>query len=183
MTNLIELIRKNLGYNEIHKIDPNTQDVRADQKVHGTDSLTQAAIPTVLVGLYNNLQTEESASQMLEGDSASWLTTIFGNKTDSVIDKIAAYAKTAPASVKQESEHIANEAVRIVRQQISDHQNFTAIQAFVKENRTDTLKYLPAALQIGDLVNNNNIDDRTNKMEGPVSNFMHKLEKTFNSNE
>jgi len=157
--------------------------VREDQKVHGTDSLAQAAIPTVLVGLYNNLQTEESASKILDGDSVNWLTTIFGNKTDSVIDKIAAYAKTAPSSVKQEAEHIANEAVRVVRQQISDHHNFTAIQAFVKENRTDTLKYLPAALQIGDLVNNNNIDDRTNKMEGPVSNFMHKLEKTFNSNE
>ena len=183
MNNLIELVRKNLGFNELRKIDPNTQDVRDDEKIHGTDSLAQAAIPAVLIGLYNNLQIAESAAAILDGESVNWLKTIFGNRTDEVVDKIAAYAKTAPASVKQEAEHIANEAVRVVRHQIHHHNSFTAIRAFVKENRTDTLKYLPAALQIGDVVENNNIDDRTNKMEGPVSNFMHKVEKAFNSNE
>jgi len=129
------------------------------------------------------LQNEETAPVILDGDSVNWLATIFGNKKDQIIDKIATYAKSTPTAAKQEAEHIANEAVRVVRQNISDHENFTTVQAFVKDNRNDTLKFLPASLQLGDLLNNNNIDDRTNKMEGPVSDFMHKLEKTFNSNE
>jgi hypothetical protein len=183
MANLIETIRKNLGFNELNKIDPNTQDVQEHQKVHGTDSLAQAAIPAILVGVYNNLQNLETASVILDGDSVNWLSTIFGNKKDQIIDKIATYGQSTPTAAKQEAEHIANEAVRVVRQNIPDHKNFTAVQTFVKENRNDTLKFLPASLQLGDLLNNNNIDDRTNKMEGPVSNFMHKLEKAFNSNE
>ena len=42
--------------------------------------------------------------------------------------------------------------------------------------RHNILVYLPAALQLGDLLNDNAMDDRTNKMEGPVSNFMHNIE-------
>ncbi|MBS1597730.1 MAG: hypothetical protein JST75_05865 [Bacteroidetes bacterium] len=181
MINIIDSITKNLGYNQLRKVDPNTQDIKDDEKVHGTDSLAQAAIPAVLIGLFNRLQDTESAAKIIEGDSINWMSEIFGNKTDMVIDKIAAYAKAAPASTKQECEHIAHEAIRLMRQNISGHENFAAVSAFVKQQRTEVLKYLPAALQIGDLVNNNNIDDRTNKMEGPISDFMHTLEKAFNS--
>jgi len=183
MNTLINSIAKNLGFQELQKVDPNTQEVRDDKTIHGADSLAQAAIPTVLIGIFNNLESENTAATLMQGESVNWLNTIFGNTTDQVVDKIAAYSKTAPESAKHEIEHIATEAIRVVRQNISQPNDFTAVQAFVKANRVDVLKYLPAALQIGDLVRNNNIDDRTNKMEGPVSNFMHTLEKTFNSNE
>jgi len=181
MTNLIEIIRKNLGYNELNKIDPNTQDVQSEVKIHGTDSLAQAAVPAILCGLYNHLQDPNAATLILEGDSVNWLDTIFGDKKKEVIDQIADYASTSVTAAKQESEHIANEAVRIVRQGIPDKTNFNAVQAFVTANKNDTLLYLPASLQLGYLLNNNNLDDRTNKMEGPVSSFMHKIEKQFNS--
>jgi hypothetical protein len=36
--------------------------------------------------------------------------------------------------------------------------------------------HLPAAMQLGYLLNDNAMDDRTNKMEGPVSSFMHTIE-------
>jgi hypothetical protein len=39
--------------------------------------------------------------------------------------------------------------------------------------------YLPAALQIGQLLANDDLDDRTHKMEGPISNLMHSFEKRF----
>jgi hypothetical protein len=35
---------------------------------------------------------------------------------------------------------------------------------------------LPPALQMGDLLNDNTMDDRTNKMEGPISSMMHSIE-------
>ena len=42
--------------------------------------------------------------------------------------------------------------------------------------RNNILPYLPAALQTGKLLNENTLDDRTNKMKGPVSNFVHSIE-------
>jgi hypothetical protein len=32
---------------------------------------------------------------------------------------------------------------------------------------------------MGDLLNDEALDDRTNKMEGPISNFMHKIENNL----
>ncbi|MEO7924436.1 MAG: hypothetical protein ABIR30_12220 [Chitinophagaceae bacterium] len=46
----------------------------------------------------------------------------------------------------------------------------------MNDQRHNILVYLPAALNLGDLLKDESLDDRTNKMEGPVSNFMHKIE-------
>jgi len=32
---------------------------------------------------------------------------------------------------------------------------------------------------MGDILNDDTLDDRTNKMEGPISNFMHSIENKF----
>ena len=50
------------------------------------------------------------------------------------------------------------------------------IKTFMGNHRHNILVYLPAALQAGYLLDDNAIDDRTNKMEGPVSSFMHSIE-------
>lgn len=50
----------------------------------------------------------------------------------------------------------------------------------VAQNKPDILMYLPPSLELGTILRNNNLDDRTGKMEGPVSSLMHKMEKTFN---
>ena len=47
-------------------------------------------------------------------------------------------------------------------------------QKFIAEFEKDY-----AALHLGKLLDNPNMDDRTNKMEGPVSSFMHKIENIF----
>ena len=46
----------------------------------------------------------------------------------------------------------------------------------MKGQRHNILLYLPAAMQMGDLLNDDTLDDRTNKMEGPISNFVHTIE-------
>ena len=45
--------------------------------------------------------------------------------------------------------------------------------------RHNILVYLPAALSMGDVLDDETLDDKTNKMEGPVSSFMHKIENTL----
>jgi hypothetical protein len=80
-------------------------------------------------------------------------------------------------------QHIASESVRVVREHISDLHNENEIAAFVAHHKQEVLLYLPASLQLGVLLGNNNLDDRTNKMEGPVSSLMHRIERQFNSSE
>jgi hypothetical protein len=41
--------------------------------------------------------------------------------------------------------------------------------------------YLPAALQIGVLLNDDTLDDATNKMEGPISSLMQKIGAAFSN--
>ena len=50
------------------------------------------------------------------------------------------------------------------------------IRLFMSSQRHNILVHLPAALQLGDFLHDNAMDDRTNKMEGPVSNVMHTIE-------
>ncbi|HVX48921.1 MAG TPA: hypothetical protein VHB48_02150, partial [Chitinophagaceae bacterium] len=57
--------------------------------------------------------------------------------------------------------------------------NPVAVSNFMKAQRDNILHYLPASLQIGKLLDDETLDDRTNKMDGPVSGFMHTIEKVF----
>ena len=81
----------------------------------------------------------------------------------------------------QELEHIASESLRVVKERSVGIASRISIRNFVAKNKPDILLYLPPSLELGTILNNNNLDDRTGKMEGPVSSFMHKLEKTFNT--
>jgi hypothetical protein len=182
--NITETIQKNLGYGAIQKIDPNTQEVSDREGSHGNASLAQAAIPAILLGLFNRLEKEPDAS-WLAGDqpTGSLIKKIFGKKEEEVIAEVGRYSGLGDKNVKQEMEHIASESVRVVRDQISDLSSEDKIAAYVSAHKQQVLLYLPASLRLGIIVENENLDDRTNKMEGPVSSLMHRIEKQFNSSE
>jgi hypothetical protein len=46
----------------------------------------------------------------------------------------------------------------------------------MNSQRHSILSHLPAAMKMGDVLNEETFDDRTNKMEGPVSSFLHRIE-------
>jgi hypothetical protein len=179
--NIIESIQKNLGYNSLEKINPNTQDTQ--QNVLGSIALAQAGIPAILIGLYGRLEVNPDTSLLDVDQKGSMLENIFGKSTDAVINRINDYSKLRDKLSGQELEHIAREAARVIRGRIGDDASPSAIRNFVARNKPDALLYLPPSLDLGTLLKNNNLDDRTGKMEGPVSSFMHKLEKTFNSSD
>jgi hypothetical protein len=106
---------------------------------------------------------------------------IFGQSNDKVIQIVSVYCLTTDQNVKQEMEHIASESVRVVRDHVADLTSEDSIAAFVSQHKHEVLLYLPASLQLGSILGNDNLDDRTNKMEGPVSGLMHRIEKQFNS--
>ena len=180
--NIVEQIQKNLGFAPLHKIDPNTQEVKLNDSVGEDKTLAQAAIPAVLLGLYKYGGTEQGAEEILHGTrSADWLGIFYDEKKDDTVQKVAAYAQTTEQQATQRMETIAAEAVRIVKQQLPAKSTYAQVKDYIVQQRKTILVYLPAELQLGYLMNDNTIDDRTNKMEGPMSNSMHFIERIFSS--
>jgi len=149
----------------------------------GSTALAQAGIPAILIGFYSRLEMNPDISLLDADQKGNILENIFGKSTDAVLSRIDDYSKLRDKLSGQELEHIAREAARVLREKIGADASPSAIRNFVARNKPDALLYLPPALDLGTLLKNNNLDDRTGKMEGPVSSFMHKLEKTFNTSE
>lgn len=180
--NLVETIQKNLGFHELQKIDPNTQEVKKPENVSVQDYLPQAAIPVVLLGLYKFSCTEAGNAELLRGELQNkLLKTIFGKNTQAVINKVAAYTGNTNEYAADQMEIIAWEALHVIRNSISGKQTAANVKTFLADQRHDILVHLPASLQIGEALHDDTIDDRTHKMEGPISSHMHWLEKFFPS--
>ena len=181
--NIVETIAKSLGYSDIQKIDPNTQQVTDGAPAHGTNSLGQATIPTVLLGIFDRLNQNQDISWLsTPASSGNWMPAIFGKRSAEVISHINAYTQIKTNSNIHDIEHIAGEAVRVVKENIQGKSD-NDITGWAATNRKDVLLYLPASIEMGKILKNENLDDRTNKMEGPISNLMHKLEGAFNSSQ
>lgn len=178
-TTLVESIQKNLGYPALHKIDPNTQVVKHPDSASKSD-FGQAAIPTVLIGLYKYGNTETGSEDILRGNiSTEWLDLFFTDKKNEVIRKVSEYSGISQDVAAQKMEQIAAEAIKIIRENTPDNAAFTNVKSYVAQQRSSILVYLPGELQISTVINDNTLDDRTNKMEGPISNSMHFFEKLF----
>ena len=179
--NIIEEVQKNLGFSALDKIDPNTQEATGKDATIGNAGLAQAGIPAILLGIYNSLESDPGVA-LLESKQ-NLLDLIFGKSKDIVVKRIEAYAKFPDQHSEQQLEHIASESIRVIHEKTGEHADEQTIRAFVAKNKPDTLLYLPPSLELGKILQNNNLDDRTGKMEGPISSFMHSVEKAFNTTE
>ncbi|HKB45542.1 MAG TPA: hypothetical protein VKC90_14175 [Chitinophagaceae bacterium] len=178
--NLLKTVQQNLGYPELKKVDPNTQDVIFDTPVSDQTRLGQAAIPAVLTGLYKYIETDEGLKRITAAnESVNWLEAIFGDTGTEIINKIAAYSNCPFDTVIVKVHEIANESVRVIREHINAPGNVLKLRDFMSVQRLNILPYLPAALRTGELLKDSTLDDRTNKMSGPVSSFMHGMEGIF----
>ena len=71
-------------------------------------------------------------------------------------------------------------SLRLLRMNASPN-NGHGIKNLLTNHRHNILNHLPGAIGIGNILNDGTLDDRTNKMEGPVSSLMHAIEKQFAS--
>jgi hypothetical protein len=181
--NLIEAIQKKLNYPPLHKIDPNTQEVKVDSSAPNEHRFSQAAIPAVLTGLYAYSAKDEHAERILRGDlSSDWVTEIFGATRNEVINKIREYAfYPAEGNTEQKLNEVAREAVQQTREHLKPQATILQLKDFLKAQTPQFLPYLPAALHMGELVHEETLDDNTNKMEGPISSLMHKIASAFSN--
>jgi hypothetical protein len=179
-TNIVETIQKNLGYAPLQKVDPNSQEIKGKLEQSQVDKLAQAAIPAVAAAIFKFTRTDEDCNQLISGvplqDS---LSVIYGGKEQWAVEKVAHYAGVPADQAESHMENIADEAVKIVKDVAGKDKTTEKVKTYMNGQRHNILVYLPAALQLGDVLGDETVDDRTNKMEGPVSNFMHKIENVL----
>lgn len=180
---LIQQIQQNLGIPPIQKIDPNTQAVKVDANVVEKHTVEQAALPAVLAGLYKYSTTDTGCETISVGTCNNWTSSMFADNEQDMIAHVADYAGVSTEVAKQKMEHIAQESVNVINQNMKSSVGTSGLKDYLLSQRRDILTYLPAELHAGALLNDNTVDDRTNKMEGPLSSFMQKLGNLFTSSE
>jgi len=172
-------VRKNMGAVPVPKIDPNTQSPTSEDL--SIDNLNTAAIPVLLIGFYKHTRNEQQAEAVMnENDTSKILTVLYGDKKNDILKSVADYSNVLQEGVEKQMERIASAIKRVVENETHGG-NGSAVSTFFTNQRSVILKHLPAALNIGEFMNDSSVDDRTNKMEGPMSGLMHTVEKIFSS--
>jgi len=180
MINIVETIQKNLGYPSLQKVDPNSQEVKDNAGRSSGEKLGQSAITAVLAALVKFSRSDKGANYLISGDSEqNWLDLIFEAKQSEAVDKVAHYSNIPVQEAMGHMQKIAREGVKLIYESVGDKPTAEKIKTYMKSQRHNILLYLPAAMQMGDLLKDDSLDDRTNKMEGPISNMMHKIENKF----
>ena len=180
--NIIESIQKSLGYPELQKIDPNTQEVKKPGDLSPENYLGQAAIPAVLTGIYKFTRTEEGNAEILKGElKGILLSIIFGSSKNEVVEKVSKYTGNSVDYTSDKMEDIARAAVRVIREHLKNEPSGSSVKDLLTAQRHNILVYLPASLQLGEVLKDETLDDRTNKMEGPVSGVMQSIGQVFSA--
>jgi hypothetical protein len=182
-TNIIELLQQTLNSKPLQKVSPNTQEVdKSAADTTNASKLLQAVIAAVLTGIYKITRTHEGAENIVGGNiSTGWGDLLFADNKESLISRIAKYSVSSPAAVSGEIEMAGNEAAALIKTNAGGNKAATAddVISYMKGQRNNILHYLPAALQLGALLDDDTLDDHTHKMDGPISGLMHSIEKAF----
>lgn len=178
--NIVEEVQKRMGYEPLQKIDPNTQEpVTTEVFTTSASALPQAAIPAILAAIYKKSKTPEDVDDIMGvRNSTNYLPALFGDNVELAVQAVATYSKVTPVEARQNMQQIAITALQVLHTEVKDPSP-AAVGNFMKDQRDNILHHLPASLQMGKLLDDDTMDDRTNKMEGPVSGLMHTIEKIF----
>ena len=164
--NLVSLVQQNLGYPALIKMDANTQEAVIDTSLPAEDRFSQAAIPAVLITIYKYSRADENAEKLLKDEAVpEWMTLMQEKAPGEMIQVVADYGNRMNA--------IAAESVRLIKLDIGEKGTILDLKNLMADQRNFILPYLPAAMQLGAMLDDSTLDDRTNKMQGPVSGLMH----------
>jgi hypothetical protein len=176
---LLETLQKSFGAEPLQKVDPNTQEI-SNEALINNDLVAQAVIPAILTGFYKYTRIEENAENVLRGNiSTDWASLLFRNHLTDLSKRVSEYANLPVSVAARSLQHTAFEAVKLIRQRTKEEEGGITVKKLFTDQRNEILQHLPAALDIGTLLDDSSLDDRTNKMEGPISNMMHTIEKKF----
>lgn len=180
-TNIIKHLQDYLGAH-LEKIDPNTQTVDPDTKHHSYDLLAQAAIPAVLVAFYKHTRSSEGAVELAnDNGKRDPLDYLLHHQKLIVVQRVADFAGVGSGQSEDVMDAVADECVRFVRNELGSAFNAENLQKYFASQRQTILMHLPEDLQMGELLNDNTLDDRTNKMRGPASGLAQSISNLFSS--
>lgn len=178
--NLPEILQRHFNYPPLQKIDPNTQEVM-DSPESVKHEFAQAAIPSILTGLYKLTRTDEGVAAVIRGElSTNWVKTIFGEKSQEIVERIADYSEEKDEEAERKLNIIAGKAAELIKENTAPDFETQKVKDLMADQRHHLFPYLPAVLQLGELLNDTTIDDKTNKMEGPVSSMIQAIGESFN---
>jgi hypothetical protein len=176
--NIVTAVQEKMGLEAFEKINPNFQETSAERPDH----FAQAATISVLTGLYKYAQDREGAIELLHPDYDQLLEHLFKQEKGRIIDAVGSYDHEVEDGTQIFMQKIAQTAVEAVHVEARAETSVITpeqIQIILAGQRHNILSYLPPDLQLGKAMNDRSLDDRTNKMEGPVSNLMHFIENIF----
>ena len=177
--NLIETLTKHFGYDPLAMIDPNTQDVVHKNGEADLHRFSQAGIPAILVGFHRLLASDAGTEEILHpSNSTNWVSTIFGNEATEVVKRVNAYSGFDQAGTEAKLNDIAAKAASLINEAAPSAKPVD-IKAVLESQIDNILTYLPPSLHLGDLLNENTLDDRTHKMEGPISSLIQAIGSGF----
>ncbi len=175
---LIQSVQQNLGYPALQKVDPNTKKITNDDSTPAEDKFSQAAIPSVLTALVTFGAIDDGANEILGGtNDGQWISKLFDENKKEAVQIIASYAKQSNDDPIAKMNEIAAEAAKVIREQVGEKGSITDVKLYLSNQKVDILLYLLPTLKMGDLLNDNTLDDETNKMEGPISSLMNSFGK------
>ena len=99
----------------------------------------------------------------------------------SVVEKVSKYTGNSVDYTSDKMEDIARAAVRVIREHLKNEPSGSSVKDLLTAQRHNILVYLPASLQLGEVLKDETLDDRTNKMEGPVSGVMQSIGQVFSA--
>lgn len=179
--NLIETIAKHLGIEPLKKVDPNIQDTREGGQGHGP--MAQAVVPAVMAAIFNKAESGNGLAELVNArEDMQWAPFLFGNSHAPIINRIADYAYSSEHDVHTGIAQVANGFMSWFKAQPGEH-SAEDLRRVLDSSKQNISSYLPAGLHVGDAFTRSTLDDTTNKMEGPMSGLMHKIENLFSSNE
>lgn len=179
--NIVTKLMDKLNIESFIKINPNTEKEERPNADKGANSqqFEQAAVTAVLAGMYKYGSTDEGARNLFSLSTESLLQEFFLDHKEDVVQGLAAYGSIHAIQAESVLKAIAPEAVAAVKDAVGTDAKPEAVRSYLAGQRHNILVYLPPDLHFGTLVGDDILDDRTNKMEGPVSSFMHFIENLF----
>jgi hypothetical protein len=174
----LQTVQQNLGYPALQKVDPNTKQVADDNSTPAEDKFSQAAIPAVLTALLTYGETDDGANEILGGtNDVQWISKLFDENKKEAVQIISSYAKQSNDDPIAKINEIAAEAANVIRTEVGEKGTIKDVKLYLSNQKVDILLYLLPTLKMGDLLNDNTLDDETNKMEGPISSLMNSFGK------
>ena len=182
--NILHLLLNTLGISELEKIDPTTQATPNNGNEVKSNIIMQAIAPTAVAGIYDAARSETGLDFLASNDTSdNYLQLLFGSNAHAITQQIATYANIDTATAITQFNNCAAEAIHILRAKATEADKRTSIKNIASAQRPFFTPYLPAQIQAGKLLGDDSLDDNTNKMQGPVSTLLHKVENFLSGQE